>query len=353
MSDTTLFVAAITATEWRSLLVLGEFRIARRRIQEVNLPPTPKERDRLFAWAPTTVLGDANDTLVIEFVENWLDVAKRHSAHSSELIIISLDQVFAHHAVSLESHSYLCGDAEKEGVELSAGRYESVWVEWVRRQEILTDLVAAQMLTHSFGITVDLNSKRSDGYAWHDIIRLARNSKTSVKAKPKHIEDLLRSVRQISDAVAGVHSSAAFTLTANIEWVATRLGKDPLARKALRAVIEEAIEAGRVTIWSADPSACPPVAQALAILVEKFPRAYAPGMSPEMVALATRLVMAAKDQTLTPIDVVIAIRRLLDFGSTESAANLCVAISGALGPTMSRRLSRALRTINPTVLNWS
>ena len=353
MSDSTIFAAAITGTEWRSLLALGELRIARRRVQEVNVPPTPKERNRLFAWAPTTVLGDANDTLVIELADKWLEEAKRHPAQASELVVIGLDQVVAHHSVSSESHAYLSGDAAKEGIELSAGRYESAWAEWVRRQGSAADLAAAETLTRVFEIPIDLGRKRSDGYAWHDIIKLAHNSKTSVKTKPKHMEEILRSVRQISDAVAGVHSTAAFTLAVNIEWVATRLRKDPLAKKALRAGIEEALEAGRVVGWSVDPATCPPVALALAILADTFPRAYAPGINPEMVALTNRLVMAAKEESLNPLDVAVVIGHLIESGSTESAANLCVAVSGALGPTMSRKLSRALGAISPTALDWS
>lgn len=353
MSDATLFAVAITATEWRSLFLLGEIRLARRRVQELHLPINNKERDRLFAWAPTTVLGDDNDTIVIEIVTNWLEETKRHSAHPSELVVITLAQVFSHHAVSAKSHSYLSGDAAQEGVDLSSGRFEDLWLEWVRQQEAAVDLAAAQTLIGALGIKVDLTRKRTDGYAWHDIVRLARNSKTSVKTKSRHIEDLLRSVRRISDSVAGLHASAAFTLAANIEWINVRLGKDPLVKKALRDKLEAALETGRTVNWSVDTKAFPPLAAALALLEEKFPRAYTAEVSPDVVAFATRLVMASKDQSLAPINFVSAIKMLVDNGSRESAATIGVAVSGALGPTMSRRLTRALATINPSVLNWS
>lgn len=353
MPDATLFAAAITQVEWRSLLGLGELRISRRRVQEVNVPPTPKEKGRLFAWAPTTMLGDATDTLVIELADNWLAESKRHSAHPSELVVIGLNQVFAHHSVSSEAHSYLSGDATKEGIELSAGRYESAWDEWIRQQEASADLAAAETLTRLFGIEVDLNRKRVDGYSWHDIIKLARNSKASIKAKPKHLESLLRSIRQISDAVAGVHSTGAFALAVNIEWIATRLGKDPLAKKALRTQLDGALEAGRAVGWSLELGTCPDVAKTLSELAETFPRAYTSGISPEMVALTNRLVMTAKEQRLIPIDFAVAVRYLLSSDSAESASNLCVAVSGALGPIMTRKLCRALGTMNPTSLDWS
>jgi hypothetical protein len=351
--DATLFAAAISQTEWRSLLGLGELRISRRRVQEVHVPPTPKERSRLFAWAPTTLLGDATDTLVIELADNWLADSKRHPAHPSEIVVIGLGQVFAHHSVSSEAHSYLSGDATKEGIELSACRYESVWDEWNRQREVSADLAAAETLIRVFGMPVDLKQKRADGYGWHDIVKLAQNSKTSVRSKPKHIETLLRSVRQISDAAAGVHSTGAYALAVNIEWIATRLNKDPLTKKALRTGIEEALEAGRAVGWSLELTTCPAVAQALTDLAGSFPRAYTSGVSPEMVALTNRLVMAAKEQSLLPIDVAVAVRHLLASDSTESASNLCVAVSGALGPITTRKLGRALGAMNPTTPDWS
>ena len=353
MSETTVTAVAITQTEWRSLLRLGELRIACRRIHKVEIPPTPKERDRLFSWAPTTEIGDANDTLVIELVDNWSEQSRRHPSQPTEILVIELNSVSAHHAVNVESHAYFSDDAAKEGIELSEGRYESTWLGWVGQQESATYLAAAETLIRSFGIPVDLHRKRSDGYHWLDIIELARNSKISIKAKPRHIEDLLRSVRQISNAAAGVHSTASFTLAVNIEWVVARLGKDPLRKKGLRTVLEEALDVGRNVDWSIDTTSCEPVARAVEALAEAFPRSYTPDISPEMVVLTNRLIMAAKEQSLSPIDVSIAIGHLLASDGTESAATLCAAISGVLGLTMTRRLCRALGAINPTALEWS
>lgn len=352
MPDATVFAVVLTSTEWRSMLAFGDLRLPKRRVQEVGVPPGAKQRDRLFSWAPTTVLGDSNDTVVVELVDPWLERAERHPAHSSEIVVIALEHVFAHYSVSPESNAYLSADAEKEGVVLSTGRYETAWAEWVGLQQAAVDLAAARALVDTFGIQVDLTRKRQDGYAWHDIIRLARNSKTSVKTKPKHVEDLLRSVRPISNAIAGVHATSAFTLAANIEWVEARLGKDPFANKAVRETLYAALEVGRTIEWSVDSGACPPVAEALKFLAETFPRAFSPEVSPEVVALTTRLVMSSKDQSLGPIDVASAIGHLRAAGSHESAATVCVAVSGALGPLVSHRLARALATVNPTVLDW-
>lgn len=248
----------------------------------------------------------ANESKLV--LNETVRIAKRGSlSHPTEILVIELNSVSAHHAVNVESHAYFSDDAAKEGIELSEGRYESTWLGWVGQQESATYLAAAETLIRIFGIPVDLHRKRTDGYHWLDIIELARNSKISIKAKPRHIEDLLRSVRQISNAAAGVHSTASCALAVNIEWVVTRLGKDPLRKKGLRTVLEEALDVGRNVDWSIDPTSCEPVARAVEALAEAFPRSYTPDISPEMVVLTNRLIMAAKEQSLSPIDVSVAI----------------------------------------------
>ena len=353
MSGETLFAVAITSTEWRSLLGHGQIRFARRRVQEIHVPPTIKELDRLFSWGPTTILGDGNDLLVIELSDAWLDNARRHPAQPSELVIITADDVVAHHTVGPDFHAYLLGDAEREGVQLSQGRYEEPWTIWVANQVADRDLAAAKDLLRVFNLNTDLSRKRQDGYTWHDLIRLARNSKTSIKPSPKHMEDLLRSVRGISDAVAGVHSTAAFELAANVEWIEARLKKDPFAKKSTRVLIEAGLDAGRLISWSRSGSECQPVADALTHLAEKFPRAYTPETTPQMVGATVRMIMAAKDRTLNPSDIPSVIALLAQSGNDESARTLCVALAGALGPLISRRLTKALSSVNLTELNWT
>ena len=64
-------------------------------------------------------------------------------------------------------------------------------------------------------------------------------------------------------------------------------------------------------------------------------------------------VDSRKEETLDPINVPVTVRFLLGAHDPESASNLCVALSGALGPPMSRRLRRALQAINPMNLDWA
>jgi hypothetical protein len=61
--------------------------------------------------------------------------------------------------------------------------------------------------------------------------------------------------------------------------------------------------------------------------------------------------MAAKDRTLRPLDFVGSIHALND-SSRDAAVLLCVAVSGALGPLISKRLITSLQKFNPGDLDW-
>jgi len=350
MTESHVAAVAITASEWRALLGYGELRLARRRVQPVSEAISAKESNRLFSWSPTTVLGDGNDLLVLELLEGWASQARKHPAHSSELVIVPLDAVAAHHCLGASFHAYLSGEAERERIVLVHGRYDAPWSQWVTEQSNAHELVTAQALVNAFDLGVDLRRKRSDGYSWLDISLLARNSKTVIKPRPKHVESLLRSVRGISTTIAGAHESAAFDIAANIEWIAARTGKDPLKKKALRGQIDSALEVAAQSTWSTQGSES--ATDAVKILEAHQPKAYAGDVNPTSVVHVVRIVMAAKDKTLRPLDFVGSVHALRSV-SRESAALLCVATSGALGPLISKRLFNSLQMVNPIDLDWA
>lgn len=349
MTESHVAAVAITASEWRALLGYGELRLARRRVHPVSEAVSPKEANRLFSWSPTTVLGDGNDLLVLELLDGWASQARKHPAHSSELVILPLDAVKSHHCVGATFHAYLSGEAERERIVLEHGRYDTPWSKWVADQSEAHELAAAQALVNAFYLDVDLRRKRSDGYTWLDISRLARNSKTVIKPRPKHVESLLRAVREISTTVAGAHDTAAFDIAANIEWIAARTGKDPLKRRALRDQIDAALEVASHSAWSTEGSES--ATDAVKILEAHQPKVYAGDVNPTAVVHVVRIVMAAKDKTLTPLDFVSSVRALSN-ESRESAALLCVATSGALGPLISKRLINSLRMDHPGDIDW-
>jgi len=352
MPEATVNAVAITSTEWRSLLTLGELRLARRRVQEIHVPPTTRDRDRLFSWGPTTVIGDGNDVLILELIDEWAPASRRHPAQPAELAVVPLSAFWIHHAVGPEFHRYFLGEAEKEGVELLHGRYDKSWSEWVEMLQTNNDLAAARELLTALGIERDLSRKRPDGYSWTEVVRLARSGRTVVKARPKHIESILRSIRSISHSVAGVYETAAFDVAVNVEWVRARLDKDAFKKKDLRVALESAIEIGRNLAWSRNGVDCQPIEAAIALLLERFPRAYSEGLNPLAVASQIRLVMAAKDRTLDPHDVTALIAQLKSQDGL-AAATVCVAIAGALGPILTRRLVRSLTSVDLLPIDWS
>jgi len=352
VTETTTFAVAVTSTEWRSLIGYGELRISKRRIQIVAEPMTLKESRRLFDWMPTTVLGDENDTIVLELVTNWLEISKKAPSHPAELILLSRSSVLSHHCVVPSSLAYLSSEAQREGIELQLGSYRSTWAEWAAEQVSSQRLAAAEHLLRGFEFEINLNEKRPDGYRWQEIISLANNSKTVIKSRPKHIESLLRSVREISNSVSGVCSTEAFNIAVNVEWVAARLGKDPLKNVTLREQIDGAIAVARDLPWSATQKWIASTSEAISSLETAFPKVYTDDIRPETIVHIVRLVMAAKEHTLSPKDFVMSMHHVIKH-SRQAAILLGAAVAGALGPLMTRRLLRSLDMNDPMDLDWT
>ena len=352
MADTTTFAIAITSAEWRSLIGYGDLRISKRRVQQVSEPITPKESGRLFAWMPTTVLGDENDIVVLELANDWLEISTRAPSHPGELISLSRSSVLSHHCVGPSSLAYLSGDAQREGIRMQMGRYQSTWAEWAAEQISSQQLAAAEHLLKGFEFEIDLNKKRPDGYRWQDIISLAHNSKTVIRSRPKHVESLLRSVREISSSVSGVHSTEAFNIAVNVEWVAARSGKDPLRNVMMREQVDAAIAVARDLPWSATQHWNASTSEAISALETAFPKVYSDDIRPDTIAHIVRLVMAAKEHTLLPKDFVMSMHKLIEH-SRQAAVLLGAAVAGALGPLMTRRLARSLDMNNPVDLDWT
>ena len=352
MVDPATYAIGVTSAEWRSLLGYDELRISKRRVQQVSQPITPKECRRLFSWMPTTAMGDENDTIVLELASDWLEISKKAPSHPAELILLSRSSVLSHHCVGSSSLAYLSGDAHREGIQMQMGRYQSTWAEWAAEQASTQQLAAAEHLLKSFELDVDLNKKRPDGYRWQDIISLANNSKTVIRSRPKHAESLLRSVREISNSVSGVHSTEAFNTAVNVEWVVARSRKDPLRNVMMREQVDAAITVARDLPWSATQQWNASTSEAISALETAFPKVYSDDIRPDTIAHIVRLVMAAKEHTLSPKDFVMSMHHLMKH-SRQAATLLGAAVAGALGPLMTRRLARSLDMNNPMDLDWT
>ena len=352
MAEKPTFAIAVTSAEWRSLIGFGELRISKRRAQQVSEPITPKESGRLFAWMPTTILGDKNDIVVLELANDWLEISKKASSHPAELILLSRGAVLSHHCVGPSSLAYLSSEAQREGIELQMGRYQSTWAEWAAEQISSQQIAAVEHLLKSFELDVDMKKKRLDGYRWQDIISLATNSKTVIKSRPKHVESLLRAVREISNSVSGVHSTEAFNIAVNIEWVAVRSGKDPLKNGKLREQIDGAIAVAKNSPWSATQQWNPSTAEAISSLETAFPKVYSDDIRPDTIVHIVRLVVAAKEHALSPKEFVMSMQHLMKH-SRQAAILFGAAVAGALGPLMTRRLVRSLEMNKPMGLDWT
>lgn len=331
----------LSAAEWRSLCTFGELRLLRRRVCSMQFPSSDRELERLFLISPTVKLGDASDTLVLELKPTWRSASSRHPRLKSELTLLTMPMIRSHHCVDSTSQSYFEDDARRMGIDLRLGRYETPWATWVSGLRDETNLKAFDELLATLQLKVSLK-RRSDGYRWLDILGLAENSKRVVRPRPKHAEDLLRHVRPVAGAIAGVYDTAASLVAVNVEWIAIRSTSSPLLKRKHKAIVTKYLTHLRKSPWTAECAWSQESSEVLDYLRKAYPRAYTAELSPQSIPIVLRLTKDAKDRRLSPETFLSCIHSLKAHGQLEAALLSSAAVAGALGPEVTRRLAQVL-----------
>ena len=130
------------------------------------------------------------------------------------------------------------------------------------------------------------------------------------------------------------------------------MGKDPLKNVMMREQVDAAIAVARESPWSATQQWNASTSEAISALETAFPKVDSDDIRPDTITHSVRLVMAAKEHTLSPKDFVMSMHHLMKH-SRQAAALLGAAVAGALGPLMTRRLARSLDMNNPVDLDWT
>lgn len=333
----------VTSTEWRSLLALDELRLARRRVTPVTSPPRRRERDRLFCVAPTTVLGDANDVIVLELdPDRWSHVA-REPAYRAEIAIICRADVSAHHCVDSAQFAYLSEEARREGLVMRTGHYDAAWRAWVLQEQDRLRLQAATTVLNCFGLTIDARKRRSDGSKWRDVLRVAESADQLLPRQPRHVLQLLHHLRQLENETAAIRDTAAYPLAAVVEWTRLRTRRDPLKNKSLRALIRPTIADAKQHPFTIECLRETGTTEICRRLSEAYPKAFTQELQPEAIVLILRFVKDAKDGLLRPHEFRAAVTHLAET-SHDGATLLSASTAAALGAPTARRLANALQS---------
>ena len=300
-ADSRQTLLAINSTEWLNLCARGSIRMSKRRPVVVSVPASEREMEKVFASAPFTKLGSSVDLFVLVINEGWTKLKRGHRSNPSEILHLSLADVLKHHPVALEHFEYYRNIGEKCGVRLAEPIFEKSWVYWITNETIHTSCDAADRLQRAFHIGLSSETKRVDKYKWDDIARLVLRPNEQIKAKPAHIETLLSNVRQIADAVSSTRDSEQFYIACAIEWIDSRLKKDPLKKKVHREILLTALESAKENPLG-EPSE--QTAAALQLLADTYPKAFTSELPPIAIAHILQLLTESRTRKLKPETVI-------------------------------------------------
>ena len=346
-SDPRQTLLAVNSTEWLNLCARGSIRISKRRPAIVSVQADPREMEKVFASAPFTKLESSLDLFVLVINEEWTKSKVKHRAFTSEILILQLSDVIAHHPVALEHLDHYRNIGSKCGIDLKDAIFERSWLYWITNERINASCDAAERLQSALQILPSSKTKRADKYKWGEIARLVLRPNDKVKTKSAHVETLLSNIRDISDAVASTRDSEQFYIACAIEWIDTRLKKDPMKKKATKEILLAALANAKDQPLSAPGDQ---TSSALKYLMDHFPKAFTDELTPLTIAHLVQLLTDSRTKKLKIINF-FKIIYTLDRES-PSATLITFTLATSLGIELTNQLILGSTTDNLVEINW-
>lgn len=346
-SDSRQILLTINSTEWLNLCARSSIRMSKRRPIIVSNPASEREMEKVFATAPFTKIDSSVDLFILVINEEWVKSKAKQRVHPSEILILSLTDIISHHPIALEHAEYYRNIGAKCNVYLDEPIFEKSWLFWITNETVQSSLDAAERLHQAFHAHPSAETKRADKYKWDDIARLVLRPNEAIKAKPAHVESLLRNARKIADAVASTQDSEQFYIACAIEWIDIRLGKDPLTKRTTKDTLLAALVSAREL-----PLGTPTVqtSEALELLAETFPKAFTDEISPIVVAHVVQLLTKSRNKMLRP-ETFSGILRSLD-DKSSSVAMITFVLATSLGIELTNQLILATSQVNLVPMSW-
>jgi len=346
-------ILIVNSTEWRNLCARGILRISKRRPTKISESSQRRDLRRAFAVAPTTNLESSVDLLVLELIEDWEVLSQKHVGAPNEVITLPLSAILLHHPVSSEHLNYYRDQGSSCGVDVADAIYEDAWIEWVMSESVSASIVSATELEKAFGISFKPSDKRGDKYRWEDLARLTLRPSTEIRRKPGHVDLLLKTLSDISFAIASTIGLEQFYLATAIEWVDHRLGKDPLAKRVHHTMLQSALDMAKAIPIDSPDGLSQQTKEALTHLALTFPKAFTDELTPISLSLIARLLIEAKSHAIKPHTAISMIQSMTGNGHTERARLAIFLLAVELGPELSKQLATTLeRNAVPVSANF-
>jgi len=340
-------LVAVNSAEWLNLCARREIRLQKRRAVQVSAQPSGHEMERVFALAPYTKLDSALDLFVLEVKQGWTSSKNRHRVGSSELLLLSLDDVVSHHPVATEHADYYRNIASRHDVGLDEALFEESWRAWVFNETIDASLRAANALQERLGITPSIKRRSIDGYKWEELARVILRPSDQIKKRPGHVEQLFRTANEIADQAAGGRDTEQYYLACTIEWIKCRLNKYPMRKREISERLLSALDASKQLPFG-QPSE--PTSTGLDLLVATYPKAFTEELTPETITSLVRVTTDAKRKRLK-LDTAIRMARSLR-PDLASSMLISFAMAVSLGVERTHQLANAPTSPETQDVDW-
>ena len=321
--------------------------MSRRRPIVVASSPTDREMDKVFVSAPFTKVGSSVDLFILKISDNWTKSKLKHRSNFSEVLLLQLSDVISHHPATQEHFEYYSDIAHKCQVQLDKAKFEHFWLIWTVKETISSSLEAAHNLQHFFNVRLSSLTKRPDKYKWEDLARLVLRPNEKVKSKAAHVETLLGGLRKIADAVSSTRDTEQFHLACAIEWIDSRLKKDPTRNKASKNLLSEALSSAKELPSGSLTNQTKDALQHLAVT---YPKAFTEELSPGVVANLVLLVSEARTKKLKPETVIEIVKSMAR--ESPGATLVTFVLATSIGLELTNQLIFAMSKKSLPELSW-
>ena len=341
-------LVAVNRTEWLNLLGQNQIRLSRRRPVAVGDRPSQKEMDRVFSLAPHTNVESSIDLFVLELKSSWESSMTNHPTGPPDVRILDRSNVTGHQVVAGEHLGYYSEVAGRYGAVLEKCEFENEWMDWAVREQLISAEACTRRLLQSINRGDAWTPKRADKYKWSDVGRVLLRPSTTVKTRPSHLDQLIKSCSEIADRTAGTRDHQTFHLAVLIVWIEIRTKKNPQKSKLHAARVKSVIEISRAEPFGPATSS---TADAAAFFAESYPTAFTNELSPTTVSAIVEVIHRSRINDLSPER---ALQILRNPASTnEEASVLAFTIVASIGVERIGHLIRSSEFQNWIAPDWS
>ena len=335
----------ITAGEWRNLCSMGRIRLQEVRTISSAEQPSPEFYDQLFSSAADRfLLGETSDFLITEYRCLRSEIEGiRPPGYEIGIRWLLLQDVVQFFPLRADDAWAFEVDAKKAQVALGAASFETQWHRWFEDQIVDQACINGLTLRRAIGFQPCPNSPEAGPAPWSALARRIVSPDSVDAASFDFSSSLLSSRDRLFDLVREDADSGAFFVSCPIEWINLRADSNIFDSDAALADQAQLLHQKYLSVpFEASLANEEDIKEFGTLLITKSPDAFPGAWCPALISLYVRYSHRLRFGSVTPDDIVTAIRAI-DTPSDRSAAEMLAFLLGvALGSNKTHSLERTL-----------